>query len=170
MVNHVFVRDLVILLSGPVNHAMPGPATGETNIGHQGLAGAVHNTADNRQAHRCLDMLQPFFEDFNGLDDVKALARAGWARDDIDAAVPQAKGFQDFVTDLDLLDRVRLERNTQRVADPHPQEIAKADGGLDRTRRQTACFRDAKVNGRVGRVGNCLIGGGSEKDIGSFDA
>ena len=80
MVDHVVVVLLVALLACQIDHARSGAAAGKANIGHQRLARAVDHAADDRQAHRGLDMLQPLFQRLDGLDHVKALTRAAEGR------------------------------------------------------------------------------------------
>ena len=62
MVDHLVVRQLVALLARQIDHAGPCPAAGEADIGHQRLARAVHDAADDREAHRRGDVGQAFLK------------------------------------------------------------------------------------------------------------
>ena len=122
MFNHLVIAQLVTLLARQIHHARPGPAAGESNIGHQRLARAIDHTADNRQAHRGLDVFQPLFQRLDGADHIKPLPGTGRAGNDVDAAVAQAEGFEDLKANLDLFHRVRTQRYPDRIADPGPQQ------------------------------------------------
>eukprot|EP00043_Microstomoeca_roanoka_P027107 m.268114 g.268114 ORF g.268114 m.268114 type:complete len:201 (-) comp73419_c0_seq1:124-726(-) len=120
VVDHPVIGHLVVLLARHIDHARPRPAAGKADIGQQRLARAVHHAADDRQAHRRLDMRQPVFEDLDRLDDVETLARAGRAGNDLNAAGPQAQRLEDLVPDPDLFDRIGRQAHADRVADPGP--------------------------------------------------
>ena len=160
----------MVLLASQIDHAGTGAATGEADIGHQRLAGAIDHAADDREAHRGLDVLQPFFQRFHGLDHVETLARAAGAADDLHAAGAQAQGFQDLEADLDLFDRIGRKADADRVADAHPQQVAKTDGGFHRAADKAAGLGDAQMDRGVGGIGQLLIGGGGKEDVAGLHA
>ena len=71
---------------------------------------------------------------------------------------------------LDLLDRVGGEADAQGVADAHPEQAAEADRRLDRAGGHAAGLGDPEVDRGVGRLGEALVGGGGEEDVGGLHA
>jgi hypothetical protein len=69
-------------------------------------------------------MWAAFFEPLDRLDDLELLARAGWAGDDGDPTASQVQRLQHLEAGFDLLDRIGRQGNTDRVADPGPQQHA----------------------------------------------
>ena len=170
MVDHALVAELVALRPGEIDHPRACAAAGKAHVRHQRLTRAVHHAADNRQAHRCLDVLQPFFQGFHRLDHVEALPRAGGAGNDVHAPVPQAERLENLVADLHLFHRIGGKAHADRVANAHPQKVAEADGGFDRAGHQAARLRDTKVNGRIRSLRQLLVGGGGHEYVGGLAA
>jgi len=163
MVDDVVVLQAVVLQAVDVDLVGAAPAAGEADVRHQRLAGAVDHAADDREAHGGVDMGQPLFQDADGLDDVEALPGAGGARDDRDAAVAQAQRLEYLEARLDLLDRVGRKRDPDRVADAGPEQVAETNGRLDGARGQAARLGDAKMDRRIGDLGQLLVGGGGSR-------
>ena len=171
VVDHVLVVQLMVGLAGHIDHARAlRAAAGEADVGHQRLARAVDHAADDREAHGRGDVLQALLELVDRLDDVEALPRAGRAGDDVDAAVAQAQRLQDVEAGLDLLHRVGGERDADGVADAGPQQAAHADRRLDRARAQGPRLGDAQVQRAVDGLGQHLIGGDGQEDVGRLHA
>ena len=79
--------------------------------------------------------------------------------------MPQAQRFQYLIADLDLFNRIGGEAHAQCIANPHPQQVPKTNRRFDRARRQPAGLGDAKVDRRIRRFGQGLIGGGGHEHI-----
>src|SRR3546814_6613219 len=73
----------------------PLAAAGEADVGHQGLARAVHDTADDGDREGRGDVGQPLLQHAHGLDHIELLTGAGRAGDDVDAAMAQAERLED---------------------------------------------------------------------------
>ena len=99
-------------------------AAGDADVSLARFARSVDDTAEHRQRHRRLDMLQPLLERLDGTNHVEALARAGRAGDNADAAVADAQAFEDFVADPDFFLRLGGQRYANGVANPGPQQRA----------------------------------------------
>ena len=84
--------------------------------------------------------------------------------------VAQPQRLQDLESDLHLLDRVGRERDAERVADAHPEELAEADRRLDRAGGPAARLGDAEMDRRVRRVGELLVGGRRKEHVGRLGA
>ena len=102
-------------------------------------------------------------------DDVKALARAGRAGDDVDAARSQPQRFEHIEADLDLFHRVGGQAHADRVANPRPEEIAHADRGFDRADARAARLCNAEMQRRVCDFRELVIGGDGQENIRGFD-
>ena len=74
--------------------------------------------------------------------------------------------LQDLEADADLLLGLGRERDPDRVADPEPEQGADADRALDGAAAQPARLGDAEVQRAVDRVGELLVGGDGEEDVG----
>jgi hypothetical protein len=68
-------------------------AAGEADIGLARLARPVDDAADDREGQRRRDVGEPLFEQFDGLDHLELLARAGRAGDHRDPAPAQPSDF-----------------------------------------------------------------------------
>src|SRR5262249_7800591 len=77
VIDERFVLQLINRLAVQIDHAGAGATTGETDVGLARFARSVHHAADDRQRHGRGDVLQAVFQNFNGLDYVEALPRAG---------------------------------------------------------------------------------------------
>ena len=165
MLDHLRIVHPVALLAGQIDHAIARTTASKPDIGHQRLAGTIHDTANYTKAHRRLDMLKPLFQRFDRLDHVKSLTRTTRTADDVHTAMPQAKRFQDFVPDLDLFHRIRRKADPDGIANAHPQQIAKANRRFDRSAGQAAGLCDAKMDRRVRRLCKLLIGGGGHEYV-----
>src|SRR6267154_986726 len=128
VVHQLLIVELIDRLAVQVDHARAGTAAGETDIGFACFARTVDHAADDRKRHRRGDVLEPFFEHADRADDVEALARARWARNDVDAAVAQAKRLQEIETDADFFLGFGRKRNPDGIADSSPEQHADTDG------------------------------------------
>src|SRR3546814_1524024 len=63
----------------------------------------LFRSADHRDRHRRHDVLQALFQQFDGIDDLELLPRAGRAGDDVDAAMAEIERLQHVEADLHLL-------------------------------------------------------------------
>ncbi len=73
------------------------------------------------------------------------VAAAARARDHDRAALAQPERLEDLERGLDLLDRVRRQRDAKRVADAVDEQRAHADRGLDRARERRAGLGHAEM-------------------------
>ena len=78
--------------------------------------------------------------------------------------------FRYVEADLDLLHRIGGERDADRVADAGPEQRAHADGRFDRAAAHAARLGDAEMQRIVAGIGQPLIGGDGEEDVGGLDA
>ena len=74
--------------------------------------------------------------------------------------------LQDLEADADLLLGLGRERDPDRVADPGPEQGADADRALDGAAAQAAGLGDAEMERAIDRLGELLIGGDGEEDVG----
>ena len=87
MVNHFRMRQFVVGAALNIHHALIVPPAGKTNIRFARLTRPVYHATDNRHGDGMRDMRQTLFKLTHGLDHVKALPRAGRARDNRDTAM-----------------------------------------------------------------------------------
>jgi 1-hydroxy-2-methyl-2-(E)-butenyl 4-diphosphate synthase len=92
----------------------------------------VHRASEHRHLERLRIGAQPLLDTLGELLHADVVTAAARARDHHRAALAQAERLQDLERGLDLLDRVRRQRDAQRVADAVHEQRARADGALDR--------------------------------------
>jgi len=97
-------------------------------------------------------------------------ARAGWAGNDVDAAVAQPERLQHLVADAHFFLGFGRQRDPDRVADARPQERTQPDRGLHRAGAQAARLGDADMQGVIAGIGQLLIGGHGQEDVGRLHA
>src|SRR5206468_3338385 len=91
------------------------------------------------------------------LDEIDVGATARGARDEREAALPEAERLEDVDPDPDFLGRIRGERDADRVADALSEERAKADRRLDRADAGRARLRHTQVKRVVDLVGELAV-------------
>src|SRR5437763_11350422 len=96
MVDHVGILDMMIGDSGEIDHMLAVTAAGDADVGLARLARPVDDAAEHRERHRRADVAEPFLQRLDSADDVEALARAGRAGDDADAAIADAEALEDL--------------------------------------------------------------------------
>src|SRR6476659_8646073 len=114
------------------DHVLAVAAAGDADVGFTRFTRSVDHAAEHRQRHWRADVLQALLRRLDGADYIKALTRAARAGDDADAAAADTQRLQDFVADANLFLRLGRQRDTDRVADAGPKQIADADGGFHR--------------------------------------
>src|SRR4029079_17238318 len=77
--------------------------------------------------------------------------------------------LEDFVADSNLLLGFRRQRDSDRVADPGPQQRADAKRGFDGPADQPAGLGYAKVKRTIDLVGELLVGGDGEEHVARLD-
>ena len=160
----------MILLARKIDHARPRATAGKTDIGHQRLTGAIDHAADDRQRNRGLDVLKPLFQNLDGLDHVKALARAGGAGNDLHATGAKAQRLQNLEPDFHLFHRVSRKRHTDRIANAEPQKAAQTNGRFHSSGNQPPRLGDAQMDRGIGDGGELLVGSGRHEDVRGFHA
>src|SRR5881628_1354252 len=107
--------------------------------------------------HRDVDLLvQPtelVLDLLRELDEIDVGAAARGARDEGEAALPEAKRFQDVDPDPNFFGRIRGERDTDRIADALGEERPEANRRLDRPDAGRARLGHAQVERVVDLVG-----------------
>src|SRR3546814_291404 len=170
MVDQLLVSDLVVGKAGHIDHVRALAAAGHADVGLARFAGAVDAAADPRYLHRRHDVLQALFQQFDGIDDLELLPRAGRAGDDVDAAMAEIERLQHVEADLHLLYGIRRQRYPNGVADPRPEQHPQSDRRFHGADAEAAGLGDAEMERIVAGLGELLIGGHGEKDVRSLHA
>src|SRR4029453_3401975 len=102
MVDHVGVLHVMVGDARQIDHVLALAAAGDPNVGLTCFTRTVDDTAEPRERHRCLDVLQPLFEGLDRADDVEALASAAWAGNDPNAAAADPEALEEFIANANL--------------------------------------------------------------------
>ena len=82
----------------------------------------------------------------------------------------QTKRFKNFIADFDFLNRISGQRNTDRIADTHPKQIAHPNGRFDRASGKPTRLSYPKVDRCVGRFSQLLVCGCCHEYVRRFTA
>src|SRR5690606_19764160 len=147
---------------------MPSPPPGgDADVSLAGFAGTVDDTTHDRH----LDGEALGFESFlrlgGDLDDIDLGPATRRTGDEVETGpLPQAQVLEELAPGLRLLDRVRGERETDRVPDPFHQERADASHGLDDPARGRSRLGHTEVERVLDLLREQPIGGDHRRHVG----
>src|SRR5207237_1210513 len=109
-------EDLTLLLAGR-----------DTDVGFARLAGSVHHTPHDGNAHRNIDRGESLLDGGCEREHIDLRAPARRAGDQVEAALPQPERLEDPDSRLHFLHRIGGERYPDRVADAFGEQRPDAD-------------------------------------------
>ena len=117
------------------------PAGGDAEVRLPGLSRSVHDAAHHRDLQRDVAVGQGVLSVVGDADHVDLGPAAARAGDEIEAlALAQTQGLEQLPPRARFLDRIRGQREADRVADALGEQRPDADGRLDQPARKRARF------------------------------